>query len=164
MEFLCLGEDICDTIDEREVTTQSIPMKPLNFDLTQPASTSMFDSILASAAELESFQNMSPPSLVNSMCSSTFTNLMENSYIKNDPVLREIRDTDFSESVLMQESGGSTTFRSFTGSCNSLGSEEGAKYEEDVVGKTEETMIGSVDGSVDETLNEYYSPVGKLVF
>lgn len=78
--------------------------KPLNFDLSQPTNTSMFEQILADAPMMDSFQNMSPPSLVNSMCSSTFTTLMENSYIKNDPVLREIRDTDYSETILLEDS------------------------------------------------------------
>lgn len=58
--------------------------KPLHFDLNQPSSVNIFDNILMNASDVDSFQNMSPPSLVNSMCSSTFTNLMENSFIKND--------------------------------------------------------------------------------
>lgn len=87
--------------------------KPLNFDLSQPTSTSIFDKIFADAPMMDSFQNMSPPSLVNSMCSSTFTTLMENSFIKNDPVLREIRDTDYSETVLLQD-GDPPMFQSFT--------------------------------------------------
>lgn len=78
--------------------------KPLNFDLSQPTNTSIFEKILAEAPGIDSFQNMSPPSLVNSMCSSTFTTLMDSSFIKNDPVLREIRDTDYSETVLLQDS------------------------------------------------------------
>lgn len=87
--------------------------KPLNFDLSQPTSTSIFDKILAEVPGADSFQNMSPPSLMNSMCSSTFTTLMESSYIKNDPVLREIRDTDYSDTVLLQD-GDPTTFQSIT--------------------------------------------------
>lgn len=77
---------------------------PLSFDLSQPTNTSIFEKILAEAPGIDSFQNMSPPSLVNSMCSSTFTTLMDSSFIRNDPVLREIRDTDYSETVLLQDS------------------------------------------------------------
>lgn len=86
---------------EREETEEK-GSGPLHFDLSQPTTTSIFDKMLAEAPGLESFQNMSPPSLINSMCSSTFTTLMESSYIKNDPVLREIRDADYSETVLLQ--------------------------------------------------------------
>ncbi|XP_018580060.1 uncharacterized protein LOC108917781 isoform X2 [Anoplophora glabripennis] len=66
--------------------------------------------------------NMSPPSLVNSMCSSTFANLMESSFIKNDPVLREIRDTDYTETVLLQDSE-PPMFQSITESCSSINSD-----------------------------------------
>ncbi|RZB40395.1 Hermansky-Pudlak syndrome 5 protein -like, partial [Asbolus verrucosus] len=96
--------------------------KPIHFDLTQPVSSSYcFDNVLANAVMADSFQNMSPPSLVNSMCSSTFANLMENSFIKNDPVLREIRDTDFTGLILQQES--EPMFQSITESCSSLSSD-----------------------------------------
>lgn len=87
--------------DDDSNTSQS---KPLSFDLSQPTNTSIFEKILAEAPGIDSFQNMSPPSLVNSMCSSTFTTLMDSSFIKNDPVLREIRDTDYSETVLLEDS------------------------------------------------------------
>lgn len=96
--------------------------KPLNFDLTQPTNSYYFENILANSAEIDSFQNMSPPSLVNSMCSSTFANLMESSFIKNDPVLREIRDTDYTETVLLQDSE-PPMFQSITESCSSINSD-----------------------------------------
>lgn len=98
-------------------------LTPLSFDLSQPTSTSIFERILADAPGLDSFQNMSPPSLVNSMCSSTFTTLMESSYIKNDPILREIRDTDYSETVLLQDSD-PPMFQSISDSCTSLSSDK----------------------------------------
>ncbi|EFA01903.1 uncharacterized protein LOC664340 [Tribolium castaneum] len=97
------------------------PTKPLHFDLGQASTSVYFENILANAPMLDSFQNMSPPSLVNSMCSSTFANLMENSFIKNDPVLREIRDTDFTGSILQQET--EPMFQSITESCSSLNSD-----------------------------------------
>lgn len=96
--------------------------KPLNFDLTQPTNSYYFENILANSAEIDSFQNMSPPSLVNSMCSSTFANLMDSSFIKNDPVLREIRDTDYTETVLLQDSE-PPMFQSITESCSSINSD-----------------------------------------
>lgn len=90
-------------LDQDENSSNSLT-QPLSFDLSQPTNTSIFEKILAEAPGIDSFQNMSPPSLVNSMCSSTFTTLMDSSFIKNDPVLREIRDTDYSETVLLQDS------------------------------------------------------------
>lgn len=108
--------------DDNTESSNISESKPLGFDLSQPANTSIFDKILDSVPELDSFQNMSPPSLINSMCSSTFTTLMENSYIKNDPVLREIRDTDYSQTVLLQDSD-PPMFQSFSESCSSLNSE-----------------------------------------
>ncbi|XP_065159521.1 uncharacterized protein [Atheta coriaria] len=95
--------------------------KPVHFDLTQPISTSIFENIASQSAEMDSFQNMSPPSLVNSMCSSTFTNLMDNSFIKNDPVLREIRDADYS-AVIYQEME-PPLYQSITESCSSINTE-----------------------------------------
>jgi hypothetical protein len=97
------------------------PSKPLHFDLAQPTASVYFENILANAPMMDSFQNMSPPSLVNSMCSSTFATLMENSFIKNDPVLREIRDTDFTGSILQQEA--EPMFQSITESYSSLNSD-----------------------------------------
>lgn len=108
--------------DDNIESSNTSKSKPLSFDLSQPASASIFDKILDSVPELNSFQNMSPPSLINSMCSSTFTTLMENSYIKNDPVLREIRDADYSGSILLDDSD-PPMFQSFSESCSSLNSE-----------------------------------------
>ncbi|XP_030747269.1 uncharacterized protein LOC115875869 isoform X1 [Sitophilus oryzae] len=96
-----------------------VPKEPLHFDLSQPASINHFESMINS---IDSFQNMSPPSLVNSLCSSTFANLMESSFIKNDPVLREIRDKDFTESALLQDME-APMFQSISESCCSLNSD-----------------------------------------
>lgn len=101
--------------------------KPLHFDLNQPSSVNIFDNILMNASDVDSFQNMSPPSLVNSMCSSTFTNLMENSFIKNDPILREIRDADYSAEILMHDSE-PQLYQSFTESCSSLNSDSAENF------------------------------------
>lgn len=98
----------------------SILGKPLQFDLSQPISINVFDNILSRSKGFDSFQNMSPPSLVNSMCSSTFTNPMENSYIKME--LPESNNVDYSEQVLLQDSEPSL-FQSFTESCSSLNSD-----------------------------------------
>lgn len=111
--------------------------KPFTFDLSQPTNTSIFEKILAEAPGIDSFQNMSPPSLVNSMCSSTFTTLMDSSFIKNDPVLREIRDTDYSETVLLQDSD-PPMFQSFT---ESFCSDRGDSF----VKKTLQTTFTNVD-------------------
>ncbi|XP_044748292.1 uncharacterized protein LOC123309306 [Coccinella septempunctata] len=87
-------------------------MKPLEFDLTQSVTTCYFDRIAANVENEDTFQNESLPSLVNSMCSSTFTNLMESSFIKNDPVLKQICDTDFTASILSQGSEPSSLLNS----------------------------------------------------
>nr|XP_022901429.1 probable serine/threonine-protein kinase DDB_G0282963 isoform X1 [Onthophagus taurus] len=103
--------------------------KPLYFDLSQPASCTIFDNIMSSSLNVDSFQNMSPPSLINSMCSSTFTNLMENSYIKNDPVLREIRDADYSGEVFLNHSGEEIFMqKSISESCSSLNSDSAENF------------------------------------
>lgn len=102
-------------------SSEATPTKPLNFDLAEGNASLYFENIMNSAPMHDSFQNMSPPSLVNSMCSSTFANLMENSYIKNDPVLREISDTDFTESILQETE--QPLYHSMTGSCSSLNSD-----------------------------------------
>lgn len=101
--------------------------KPLDFDLGQPTNSYYFENMLANVSDMDTFQNMSPPSLVNSMCSSTFANLMESSFIKNDPVLREIRDTDFTESILLQDSE-PPMFQSFTESCSSINSDTAESF------------------------------------
>lgn len=98
------------------------PTRPLSFDLSQPSNSYYFENMLANIRDNDSFQNMSPPSLVNSICSTTFANLMESSFIKNDPVLREIRDTDFTENILLQDSE-APMFHSITESCSSLNSD-----------------------------------------
>lgn len=108
-------------IEENSEPTRAIEM-PVNFDLSLPSNSYYFDKMIADSGESDSFQNMSPPSLVNSMCSSTFANLMESSFIKNDPILREIRDTDYSETVLLQDSE-APMFQSITESCSSINSD-----------------------------------------
>lgn len=112
----------CGLISTDVLKTVNETTKPLSFDLTQPSNSYYFDNVLANIRETDSFQNMSPPSLVNSICSTTFANLMENSFIKNDPILREIRDTDFTESILLQDSE-APMFQSITESCSSLNSD-----------------------------------------
>uniref|UniRef100_V5GYX9 Uncharacterized protein n=1 Tax=Anoplophora glabripennis TaxID=217634 RepID=V5GYX9_ANOGL len=114
--------DVSNSIIQETSEPIATSAKPLNFDLTQPTNSYYFENILANSAEIDSFQNMSPPSLVNSMCSSTFANLMESSFIKNDPVLREIRDTDYTETVLLQDSE-PPMFQSITESCSSINSD-----------------------------------------
>nr|CAI5858032.1 unnamed protein product [Callosobruchus analis] len=98
--------------------------KPVAFDLTLPAKSHYFDNILSNNASvnIDSFQNMSPPSLVNSLCSSTFANLMESSFINNDPELKKIRDTDYSETVYLQDVE-PPTFYSMSESCTSISSD-----------------------------------------
>lgn len=117
-----IQENNCDTSSYISKLLDSEAVKPLSFDLSQPSNTYYFDNMLANINEIDSFQNMSPPSLVNSICSTTFANLMESSFIKNDPVLREIRDTDFTESILLQDSE-APMFQSITESCSSLNSD-----------------------------------------
>ncbi|KAG5862571.1 hypothetical protein JTB14_002917 [Gonioctena quinquepunctata] len=109
-------------IQEKNETTNGV-----EFDLSLPSSSYYFEKMSAETGEADSFQNMSPPSLVNSMCSSTFANLMESSFIKNDPVLREIRDTDFTESVLLQDSE-PPMFQSITESCSSINSDTAENF------------------------------------
>ncbi|KAF5274301.1 hypothetical protein FQR65_LT04419 [Abscondita terminalis] len=103
--------DVCDSI-------QIAQKAPLHFDISQPTTTSIFEKIVANSSGDDSFQNMSPPSLINSMCSSTFTNLMENSMIKNDPLLREISVTDYTEAMLQDYDP--PLFKSITDSCSSI--------------------------------------------
>nr|CAH7726102.1 unnamed protein product [Callosobruchus chinensis] len=97
---------------------------PVAFDLTLPAKSHYFENILTNnaAVNIDSFQNMSPPSLVNSMCSSTFANLMESSFINNDPELRKIRDADYSDTVYLQDVE-PPTFHSMSESCTSINSD-----------------------------------------
>ncbi|KAL3266940.1 hypothetical protein HHI36_011090 [Cryptolaemus montrouzieri] len=105
---------------DRTFTKESTPPKPLKFDLTHSVNSHYFDKLAANADNEDTFQNMSPPSLVNSMCSSTFTNLMESSFIKNDPVLKQICDTDFTTSILSQGSEPSSLIQSLNFSTNSV--------------------------------------------
>ncbi|XP_066257150.1 uncharacterized protein [Euwallacea similis] len=98
-------------------------LKPLQFDLSQPTSLHNFDSLVWTDAHIDSFQNMSPPSLMKtSLCSSIFSNLMEDSFIKNDPILREIRDKDFTQAALLQDME-APLYQSITESCSSINSD-----------------------------------------
>lgn len=112
-------------IPEEDKAVTSSPLnitRPLEFDLSQPLQNNTFESILKYTCDgADSFQNMSPPSLVNSMCSSTFQNLMENSYIKNDPALCEIRDADYTEIILLDDAD-PPLFQSMIDSCASTDS------------------------------------------
>lgn len=59
----------------------SISTGPLHFKLSDPVLNHSFDKILLTASDgYDSFQNMSPPSLMNSLCSSSF---MDSSLIQN---------------------------------------------------------------------------------
>lgn len=112
---------IIKSMDKSDVTT---PSKPLHFDLTQPMTCSrIFDNIAKNAPDNDSFQNMSPPSLINSMCSSTFTAAMDSSIIRNDPVLREIRTADYKAEPLMLQS-----LQSLTESYSSINSDSAENY------------------------------------
>lgn len=128
---------------------------PLKFDLSQPINTNIFEKIISSASDVDSFQNMSPPSLINSMCSSTFTNLMENSMIKNDPVLREISVTDYTEAMLQDYDP--PLFRSITDSCSSINLDNPDSF---IKQNSERTLNGiykkSVMGNKELSLNETY--------
>lgn len=65
---------------------------PVQFKLSEPVNIS-FDKILANAGEsLDSFTNMSPPSLMNSLCSSTFTNLMDSGYVNQPEIVPNVND------------------------------------------------------------------------
>lgn len=62
----------------------SISTGPLHFKLSDPVINNSFDKILLTASDgYDSFQNMSPPSLMNSLCSSSFLTLMDSSYAQN---------------------------------------------------------------------------------
>lgn len=57
---------------------------PVHFKLSEPVYNSSFDRILATAKNcIDSFQNMSPPSLINSLCSSS---MMDSGYVNPDHV------------------------------------------------------------------------------
>ncbi|XP_050307777.1 uncharacterized protein LOC126744416 isoform X2 [Anthonomus grandis grandis] len=107
------------TVQEEQ---ESESPRPVQFDLSQPTSLHNFDSFTMNGLDIDSFQNMSPPSLVNSLCSSTFANLMESSFIKNDPVLREIRDKDFTETAMLQDIE-APMFQSISESLSSINSD-----------------------------------------
>ncbi|KAL1505584.1 hypothetical protein ABEB36_005115 [Hypothenemus hampei] len=133
--------------EEQEITTT----EPLRFDLSQPTSFHNFDSFIGHNSNVEFFQNMSPPSLVNSLCSSTFANLMESSFIKNDPILSEIRDKDYTESVLLQDME-APMFQSITESCSSINSD------------TPESFLKKVtrDGTFRRNASEHNITFGKV--
>ncbi|KAJ8955290.1 hypothetical protein NQ314_006903 [Rhamnusium bicolor] len=147
------GSSIIQEVSESIATSA----KPLNFDLSQPTNSYYFENILANSADIDSFQNMSPPSLVNSMCSSTFANLMESSFIKNDPVLREIRDTDYTETVLLQDSE-PPMFQSITESlaesCSSINSDSPEKFDKS-------TPVSKLNNSDFDMNTTYEKPKGN---
>lgn len=88
------------------------------FDLTQPVTSDPFDKILLSSTGLDSFINMSPPSLVNSMCSSTFSTIMMDSINQKDDLL-QMKISNYSDQSLLQDIE-QPMFQSFTNSCSSL--------------------------------------------
>lgn len=128
---------------------------PLKFDLSQPVNTNIFDKIvLTSSVDVDSFQNMLPPSLINSMCSSTFTNLMENSMIKNDPLLREISVEDYTEAMLQDYDP--PVFRSITDSCSSINLDNPDSFIKQNSGGTlngiyKKSVVGGTEFSLNET-------------
>lgn len=87
-----------------------------NFDLTQPVSSNVFDNILFTSKGLDSFINMSPPSLVN----STYAVSMDNNVAQSEVL--PINNIDYSEQILLQDTE-QPMFRSFTESCSSLNSD-----------------------------------------
>ncbi|KAK4886799.1 hypothetical protein RN001_003070 [Aquatica leii] len=109
-----------DSISDTDVcyNTTIAQQPPLNFDYSELTTSSIFEKIVATASGDDTIQNMSPPSFVNSMSSSTFTNLMENSMIKEDSVLREISVTDYTEAMLQDYDP--PLFKSITDSCSSI--------------------------------------------
>lgn len=84
-----------------DLSNDSIPIEhnfsettPIHFKVSEPVSNSVFDKILATANDsIDSFQNMSPPSLMDSLCSSTFTTLMDSGYVNQDHVPNDNNDT-----------------------------------------------------------------------
>lgn len=136
-------------IEEKAETDISKP----NFDLTQPSSSYYFEKMVADSEEAtDSFLNMSPPSLVNSMCSSMFANLMESSFIKNDPILREIRDADYSDSVLLQDS--ETPMMQSIESCSSINSDTPESFLKKVLfnGTFKKNLSGDGDKCLNSTI------------
>ncbi|KAB0799346.1 hypothetical protein PPYR_07226 [Photinus pyralis] len=134
-----------------EVSSEQTPLK---FDLSQPINTNIFDKIVLTSSDVDSFQNMSPPSLINSMCSSTFTNLMENSMIKNDPLLREISVEDYTEAMLQDYDP--PVFRSITDSCSSINLDNPDSFIKQHSGGTlngiyKKSVVGSREFSLNET-------------
>lgn len=120
------------------------------FDLTQPVLKNPFDNIFLNCNGADSFINMDPPSLVNSMCSSTFTNPMERSVTKED----EMKSSGYSEQILLQDTE-QPIFRSFAESCSSFSSD----IYEDFLRKSNhnnfavrEELLKS-DGSMDSSKN-----------
>ncbi|KAF7271011.1 hypothetical protein GWI33_016071 [Rhynchophorus ferrugineus] len=153
-------ETIEEKLPDPEPAPEPLPREPLHFDLSQPTSLSYFESMLNSG---DNFQNMSPPSLVNSLCSSTFANLMENSFIKNDPVLREIRDKDFTETVMLEDME-APMFQSISESCCSINSDtpesflKKVSFNSTLTANTEENVENS--GETDNhNLNKTYDNI-----
>ncbi|XP_017786215.1 PREDICTED: uncharacterized protein LOC108569248 [Nicrophorus vespilloides] len=154
-----LSNEIHNYISNHEDTQKH---KPLDFDLSQPTYTHFFDNILASAKESDCFLNMSPPSLVNSMCSSTFTNLMESSMIKNDPVLREISNENYGEEALNFQVNETQQCQSFTESCSSINSDSPETFLQQTLPKlngtfnniTTEEDKGIFEENLEDSFNE----------
>lgn len=92
---------------------------------------------------------------------------MENSYIKNDPVLREIRDTDYSETVLLQDSD-PPMFQSFSESCSSLNSELAETFMKKVSNTTFSNSVQCIEeqmsGTAEEEENSFEAAEDRLSF
>lgn len=158
-----IEENTYNSLSEKNETPEMGTTQPLNFDYSQPTTSSIFDNIVANAPDVDSFQNMSPPSLVNSMCSTTFINLMENSYIKNDPTLREIRDAELTEAMLQDYDP--PIFKSFTDSCSSICSDTpDSKRVIDCNTSNKITNKQNVTYDKEPSLNETYTTEDDTVY
>lgn len=88
-----------------------------NFDLSKPISKDPFESSMINSNDSGNFMNMSPPSLITSLSSSTYINQMENSMSKDD--LFQMKTSGYCEQILLQDTE-QPLFKSLTESCSSL--------------------------------------------
>ncbi|KAF5302353.1 hypothetical protein FQA39_LY10392 [Lamprigera yunnana] len=146
----CESDKVCD------VSFAQDSQAPLNFNLNESTSQRIFENIVAFSNSEDSFQNMSPPSLINTMSSSTFTNLMENSMIKNDPLLREISVTDYTEAMLQDYDP--PIFKSITDSFSSINLDNPETFIKQGSEKTLNNIYKrNISVNTDNSLNETYT-------
>lgn len=91
-----------------------IQLETPKFDLTQPINGDPFNEILLNSTGLDSFINMKQPSLVNSMCSSTFSTMMVDSVNQKDDLF-QLKLSNHGEQSLLQDME-QPMFQSFTNS------------------------------------------------